>query len=392
MFLVIALIYEWIQAHKKDIRINHLSNLPGVLTGFGCTILVIAFYMIATESLIPWIQFSLAYSIHHLGSSDGFSWSVYFRHSLINDGWKIPFAIVGILLVIIPSFRKFEAGRDILNKILVVSLLGSWLSYIIQTEPYPYSLLSFYVLVAIFAARGMAGFWCATDALRTRFRVVLRSLSCLLPTVFGLCMNIVVVEARLDRNNNYQIDFLNRLKSITNPTDPIYDNSGSFIARPHSNYFYFTNAFMRRSYAELLVNEIPMSIERTGTTVFIRDCRFDSLPLSLKSYLFDNFVPMDGNLWVWGRRFVPDRGGFAEGVFRVTQAGWFFIEPEEVVKEGSLHLDGKPLDDSLVHLQTGDHVVWYSGTSAEFFISWLPRDGKRFEINEKREEEFAPLF
>lgn len=330
--------------------------------------------------------------MQHLGTSEGFSWLVYFRPSLVADGWKIPFALAGMLLVALPSMRRFEAGSHTLNRVLLLSLVGSWFSYTIQKEPYPYSLLPFCVLVALYAGQGMEAIWRASGMFRPLFRVALRTVGCLVPLIFGLCVDVGVVEARMARKNDFQMSILARLKTMTNPTDAIYDNSGGFVARPHINYFYFTNAFLRQSYADVFAREIPQSIEKKGVTVFLRDCRYDSLPLSLRSYLEDNFLPLDGNLWIRGRRFVRDKDGVAAGVFRVTRPGWYLVGPEGAMKEGRLTVDGRPMDAPLIYLEAGDHAVWYRGPSDEFFIAWLPRDGRRFRVNEEKKEEFAPLF
>jgi hypothetical protein len=184
------------------------------------------------------------------------------------------------------------------------------------------------------------------------------------------------VTDRLDGNNHYQHRVLAAIGTLTDPSDAVYDNSGSFVTRPHTGFLYYTCQSMRGDDSYALAERVPEAIRADGTVMVVRDARFDTLPNPLKRFLTTHFQPYSGELWLWGQRFDPEGRGTTVS-FESVRADQYFIEPAHLVHAGRVMVDGHRLTDPVIWLSRGPHEVAVDADEP-FEVLWLPADGQRW--------------
>lgn len=201
------------------------------------------------------------------------------------------------------------------------------------------------------------------------------------------------LEDRLARKSNkYQHEVLTQLHELTTPEDPVYDNSGGFVTRPHVFFFYFTNSFMRRHMGRTLAFDVPKAIGETGCTVVMHDVRLKSCPKQLRDFLESNFHAWSAEIWIWGRRYEAKAEYTLSGNFYAVRDGQYFIEPASAVENGILTVDGAAVTTPIFRLRKGIHKIEYDGPSGAFHILWLPSNGKPFRPKDDRAGRFSSLF
>ncbi|MEM8932090.1 MAG: hypothetical protein AAGE94_13000, partial [Acidobacteriota bacterium] len=165
------------------------------------------------------------------------------------------------------------------------------------------------------------------------------------------------------------------LSRITEPSDPVYDQAGAAIWRPHVGFFYYTNRYLRHHMTADDVARVIGEIESTGCTVYLHGSRFETLPEALRHELLSRFVPAYDDLWVWGRRLHPSPDGFVE--VDIPRDGGYFLGRRDggvvprIEQSGAWH-------DAPIHLGRGPHRLRVEAFSGEVFLLWLPADGQPF--------------
>jgi hypothetical protein len=268
--------------------------------------------------------------------------------------------------------------------LLCLLLLSSLASHGLQLYPFLYSLLPFMALEGIFAGRGLA--WLLQAALETASRDEVKRGSlrlvgarrimaiCLLALAFaGTVRGGLLMVSLGSETNREQHALLDDVAELTQPSDPVYDNSGSYVARPNAYFMPWTDLPIRRIWAEKLIAEVPLAIEESDCVVAIVDDRIHTLPEPLKVYLREHFKPYRGTLLLWGQDYQVSDGHVA-GRFRANREGRYRVFPEEISSEGGLTIGGVPIDSSVFHLVEGDHVVAYRGQRDGFRVQWEPRE------------------
>ena len=171
-------------------------------------------------------------------------------------------------------------------------------------------------------------------------------------------------------DNKYQHHVFDLLSVLTNTSDPVYDNSGSYVSRPHAYYIYFTSVLMRTKWMhDQLIREIPDSIRKTKCTVFIKDERTRTLPEDLISWLEDHFLPYNKDIYIWGRKYNTGDLGTVDSTFEAVRSARYFLSPPDVLHNGRLLLNGEEIRKQIFTLEKGENSISFEGeknTELEF--------------------------
>jgi hypothetical protein len=340
--------------------------------GVGAGLAVIAIYLTATKSWNDWWNWCFVWAVEHQRHYPGFSWRKYFDPILIDAAWVFVLAAWGLALTLLALRAR---GRDAMRDpdlLLVAALASTFASFALQRAPYPYSFLAFLAIVTVFAARGVG------DLLAARTRPALRAV-----LAIGLVAVLAVQSAKLAPlvtvSNAAQLDVLSRIGRLTAPDDPAYDNSGSYVTRPHAYTYFYTDSFLRESIAETLAREVPRAIVDRGAVLHVRDLRFDTLPPALRTFLDRHFQPIDGDVALWGQHYVAPPGGALADTFLASRDDRYFVSPASALERAVLTIDGEPVREPVFRLSRGEHRIAYQGQPGELNVLWLPRDGTRWE-------------
>lgn len=351
-----------------------VSDLRAFALGLGGGGLVVALYLTMTGSWAAWARWSLVWASHHERAYPGFPWTTWLEPALRETAWLLVLAALGV------AATARRLGRDSHDWALLAALPATFLSFAIQQAAFPYSLLPFAGVVAVLAARGVAALARAAQAQWT------------LAGALGLMVAAALagagldLERRLARGNAHQLDELRALGRLTEPGDPVYDNSGSATARPHLGFYPVTDALMRVDRAEELAREIPALIEAAGCTVVLRDLRYEGLPGPLRAWIEEHFQPYSADIWLWGRRYAAPSGELDDR-FLAVRSGSYFAHPPTV-----LEIDGVRVTSPVFQLSRGTHTVRSDGAPGDVFILWLPASGERYRPVPRGEPGFSVLF
>jgi hypothetical protein len=247
---------------------------------------------------------------------------------------------------------------------LLSSLTFASVSFAMQRAPYGWSLIPTLTFLAMFAARAIGGLADRMTGLPLA-KVGIPSL-----VLLGLFASHWPSQtlARRKKTNPPQREMLDRIARLTAPTDPVYDNTGRAVARPHVDFVFFTDDTIRRAMADHLDRVVPEEIVSSGTTVAIRDHRDRSLPTGLRGFLDAHFVDVGGDLRLWGKHFDSDDTFFA------TRDALYYVTPAEAAP--SITVDGAHVHSDVFPLARGEHRI-ASLARVPFTVVWLPRDGSK---------------
>ncbi|MFT5482988.1 MAG: hypothetical protein ACI9GW_001643 [Halieaceae bacterium] len=344
-------------------------------------------YLTLTGTWAEWWKYTIAWGAHHQDTYPGFSWHDHSFRLIQDYWWILIFSTIGLVTTI----RKLGNSSDThpTDQLLVGLLVSTFLSVSIQQAAFAYSYIPVVNMCCIFAARGMMELWHLSRSASKKGSVspVFVTFACLLLIAFMTHRVTTKLAKQAARTNEYQLSVLKDINRLTDPGDTIYDNSGSFVSRPHAYFMYYTDAGIRKSQATELANEVPQHILSNQTVAELRDTRFNGLPQPLKLFLRTHFQPYSGDIKLWGSRFESTKKG---SFIAVTQAT-YFVEPAAVVTSGELLIDGVVVGDTF-DLSRGEHTVEYRGTIPDYYILWMPRDGNRWRPVEGARARFSVVF
>jgi hypothetical protein len=351
--------FLWLAA-LLDLRRRRFFLEPSAfIVGTLVAAVPVALYLTATANWVPWIQWCYRWGLVH-ERFDGRRALWMSVEETFTYSW--PVLVFGVIAVAVALRRIREASpADVL---LLVGLGTTTLSFVLQKAPYGYSLLPCVTFVAMFAARAVAGI---ADRLGSTPRAAWL-------TVFaGTTIAAATWPERAlqnpDKSNAGQRAMLERIASLTSPNDPIYDNVGTYVARPHVHFFFFTDETLRKLMPDVLEREIPEAIETRQAVVAVHDSRWRGLPRGLRTYLESHFVDVGDDLMLWGKVFSGD------GTFTANRDARYYVTPSEAA--ANIEIDGAPAGSDVFELSRGEHTVRSSAQG--FAILWLPRDGSRPE-------------
>ncbi|WP_415835366.1 hypothetical protein [Corallococcus soli] len=360
-------------------RTPALIAAPGAFfLGLATTLTGVATYLTVTGSWRAWWQWCFVWASEHQRHYPGFSWREYLMPALGKEPAFFLLAVVGVgftvrrMLQHDPNLPLRERLRTP-DLLLIVAVPATFGAYALQRAPFPYSLLPFLGVLAIFAARGVL-------AVLSRLHTpVGRSVG-----FIGLLGLFAVQAAHVDAllnggGNARQREVLARIATLTGPEDVVYDNSGGFVSRPHVHFYFYTDAYLRGSLVDLLSHDMPRALVDQGCVLRVDDLRTSGLPPALRRFLDTHYQPFDGDLFLWGQRYrVSTETGKLEDAFLAVRGDRYFVHPASALDAGALFIDGVRITTPEFDLTRGPHAVRYEGRAEGFQLLWLPRDAKRW--------------
>jgi len=358
-----------------------LSSPAAFACGAGAIAAAVLVYLQLTGSLAAWYSQCIELIIAAHGDifpSLGLQAAL---APLLRDAWlPLLFAVFAVRNAAVALQRKGASAWRDPDLLLLAAFFSTFFAWFIQKGPFLYSLLPFMTALGIFAARGIVsqlgplfdgrpGPLCTT-----RMAAVLAA---------ALLVHFALALRRIDlpphRTNRDQHVVLEQVRTLTSSADPVYDNAGAYVARPHAFDPYFTNFLMRTvSMRSELTTAVPRAIEASGCPVMLRDIRFQQLAPELQQWFDSHFIPYNKHLWVWGQRYAAAAEN-GHAAFRAVRAGKYFVTPAGFVKRHELRIDGALIAHDVFYLDKGEHTVSFTVPAEAFHIAWLPRNGVPFE-------------
>lgn len=370
----------WTKRHEKDGKDDALLGHPlAFVAGSAAVAAAILVQLLLTGSLGDAWRWCIAFSFEHQRLYPGFAWTDNFLQLLDHSLWLLPAATAGATSTVRGLRRGERPAADVL---LLAALATTLASFVWQTAPYLYSLVPFTFVLGLFAARGLSAAvsWMGERASTGSGRrmAVFTGVLLLLFGAFELRQGLRGLERLGERTNEAQLETLARLGEITDPGDPVFHQWAGQVARPPAHFFHFLEAATKIAEAERLAEELVPAMIEKGVSVYYYHRLFPRLPENLQAYLLERFVPMTEDLWIYGSRYEA-AGGRAEGTFHAVVDGTYFVTPLESLENGTLRLEGRPVNRPVLRLRRGSYAVEYEGGGEEIYLLWLPRDGTPFE-------------
>ena len=367
-----------------------LSSWPPLLLGAGGVALVIASYFAVTRSGGAWFQQTLVWAFYHEHHYPGFSWTVYGRPAFDSARVLFGLGLLGVVRTIVRLKRSSMPLAEPDLPLLLV-LASALFSFGFARAPFPYALLPGLGMLCAFVPRGFALILAGVRRLPVAppAQLLGSALVVLGLWLWGPRTGFAEADQKLSTNNGYQYAILADVARLTTVSDPVYDNSGSYVSRPHVGFRFYTSALDRQAEAATLPITVPRAITEVGCTALLLDARFRGLPPALIRYLTEHFQPYNADLWLWGQRFSASP---SPGNFEAVRDADYFVEPEALAGAGGLLIDGQAPPAPVFHLSRGAHRVEYSGTVRQFSILWLPADQQRYRPRYGLHPEFSSIF
>ena len=370
--------------HRDSIKRNLTGSPLAFFGGFAAVSGAVILYFALTQNLAAWFEWCVVYPIKHEAVYPGLKWD----HHLIPFAFKCWWLILLGLLGAAATLGRYRAGVLPPEEVLLLLLLPATLfSFVLLGGPWPYSLLPFHVILSIFAGRGIITVCTfigerAASSLEMAFAAVTGAL---LVVPFSLHVEHTARQL-VEKDNSYQLAILETIGKLTSPNDAVFDSSGSSVSRPSVSRFFYTDSSMRLLMPAQIEMEMMGGLNAKNTVMFFHDLRIGNLPIAVQKYLFQNFLPYNGEIGIRGRRYTVTNGEL-NSEFLTPVPGKYFVDNESA-PGGSLKIDGSAITERIFTLEPGSHSVVYSGPIDEFSIVWLPRDGIPFMPL----REFAPKF
>lgn len=351
-------------------------------------------YLLATGSVRAWFDQTFVYALAHERDYPGFPVTRYLV-PVATASWALfVLAALGITRTVASLFaegaRAAAAHPDVL---IVTALAGTLFSYCFARAPFPYALVPFLGMVAVFAARGIGALAEYFRPSTPRARAAAAALALVTLAWFATLHGLAALDAKLATDDKeYQHHVLADLARVTTTSDPVYDNSGGFSSRPHVGFRFYTNALSRTRDAAELSIQIPREIRDAGCTAVMYDLRFDTLPFAARGFVLEHFQPYDDDVWLWGQRYVAETGAGIDATFEAVRDARYFVQPAEAIEGRAMTIDGRAVESTPFSLTRGIHAVRYRGSPRTFFLLWLPADGTRYAPLERVRPHFSVLF
>lgn len=356
------------------------GSIGAAWAGGGAVGALAALYLTVTGSWNGFLTFCFGWALRWQAEYPGFS----FRKVLAPaaDGY-LAACLLGVAGVAVSAAAWKRRGGSISDPdvLLIACFASSLVCFLALKAPFEYNLIPFLGFVGVFAGRGVGALAAAaaTGSARLGASPPVALFASTLAVALALSAPALAlrrVELFARQSNAFQYDVLAQVASLTSPGDAVYDNSGSYVARPSASFYFYTDAPMRRRLGDVLARRIPEDIVKSGTVLFLHDVRTGGLPESLLAFLGEHFKPYSGDLWLWGQSYRADAMGRVASRFRAVRKDRYFVEPASLLGSGTLTIDGLRIESAVFELEAGAHAVVFEGSpSAVLHILWLPRDG-----------------
>jgi len=338
--------------------------------GAGVGVAAVLTYLLASGSLQAFWEWCVEWAFVHqeiYPIRKSFWEYAWFQTLYTSYGWMYALALVGVVNTLRQAWR--ERATEGLQLVFVGSLCAASGLIVMQRAAFAYNGIVWTAWVSLFAARGICqladllplGGW---PALGRRLIPAAAVLGC---SVLACSQTQAVLK---DHPIDYQNKVLREIAALTTPDDCIYDNSGSYVARDHAYFFFYTDRLLRAHRKGMLTMQAPLAITSNQCPLLFVDRRKHRLPDALQDWLDSHFVPYSGELHFWGQGIAPGQQKFV-----AIKDGHYFIPKAVQLGENGVSIDGAPLDSHVFFLKRGPHLV-ESRLAGNFRIIWLPANGQ----------------
>ncbi|MFC1611680.1 hypothetical protein ACFL6C_12030 [Myxococcota bacterium] len=333
-------------------------------------------YLTSTNNWRPFWESCFEWALVHETVYPPFSAFHYMNKVVYHSSWILALAFAEAGFVVFGILRSRSNWCHHPDLILIACLASTWTSHAIQQAPYSWSLVPFLAIVAILGARGAArGLAWSSKIKLHRVQYAVKVVLIVIPAAQLAYLGGRTYQMAL--TNEHQLESLRLLDELTDVADPIYDNTGRYVARPHVHPMFFTDKTVRIALASKLAREMPGAILNKGAPVFMRDKRVHGLPDSLKRFLSRHYQPLTRDIWIWGQalQLAPS----ACGSYYAIRDGHYYLYPADILQRGSLWIDEKAIEEPTFWLTKGSHrVQWEGPDTSSFHLLWLPRNRRRY--------------
>ncbi|HEX3777219.1 MAG TPA: hypothetical protein VHV51_22255 [Polyangiaceae bacterium] len=387
--LGLVLVVDAIRA-RSPFNARLLEAWRPLLLGAGGVALVIALYFLFTRSGTAWLEQTLIWARYHERHYPGFPWTRYAAPAFESSKLLCLLGFLGAVRTVL-ALKRSDAPLARPELSLLLLLASTLYSYGFARAPFPYALVPGLGMLAVFVPRGLAfAFeWLGGEELPRAAHTAGVVLILAASVWLGPRLGFVESERKLHPNNDYQYRVLADLARLTKVTDPVYDDSGSYVSRPSVGFRFYTSALDRTEEATTLPLKMEREVRASGCTALLLDARFHGLPPPLQRFLAQHYQPYSADILLWGQRFSPVH---SLATFEAVRDADYFVEPETVATGGGFEIDGNENRAAVFHLSRGMHQIQYSGGAREFWISWLPADGQRYRPRYGLRPEFSSIF
>ena len=351
-----------------------LGDPAGFVAGAAAVLFAFAIFLTVTGAWPGWVEHAVRWSIYHQRHYYGFPFArtlfpVFFENRLL-----FFLALIGLAVSFRRMFAAGVAGANPEDVLPVLALGSTFASFALTRAPHVYCLVPFFPALCVFSARGAVAL--GRRSFTGRAAPVLR-----IALALVLASELVQAYRRLDvatmNRNDYQQATLARVAALTREDEPVFDNAGAAVARPHVLFHYYGDRLHLELRAKELETRAPEGMLRTGCVLVLYERRFVVLPPKLLAFISENYQPYDGDLRLWGRRYRTE-GRPMKDQFYAIRDGRYFVSPASALDAGKLLIDGRPVLSPTFALTRGMKSVEYSGSERQIYLLWLPANGIRY--------------
>jgi hypothetical protein len=351
-----------------------LGDPAGFVAGAAAVLFAFAIFLTATRAWPGWVEHAVRWSIYHQRHYYGFPFARTFVPVFLENRFLFLLALIGLAVSFRRMFASGRAGVTPEDVLPVLALGSTFASFALTRAPHVYCLVPFFPALCVFSARGAVALGRRSTA--GRAAPVLR-----IALALVLASELVEAYQRLDvatmNRNDYQQATLARVAALTREDEPVFDNSGAAVARPHVLFHYYGDDLHLHLRAKELESQAPAEMLRKGCVLVLFERRFVVLPPKLLAFISENYQPYDGDLRLWGRRYRIE-GRQLKDQFYAIRDGRYFVSPASALDDGKLLIDGRRVLSSTFTLTRGMKSVEYSGSEPQIYLLWLPANGVRY--------------
>jgi len=247
---------------------------------------------------------------------------------------------------------------------------------------YPYNYVLLLLLAALLAVRGFSLVVGALAArLPERSRAALPLLYLLPLAVLPQQMHFV--ERASD--NPSQLAILAKIDRFSEPQDAVIDGAGGAPFRPHGSYYWMHGAAHRQFSRDLFRDRLPADYRNSRAIFWIDDFRQRKLPRTVRRYLTEHYVRVDGELYALGFATPATGAHPARRNVELVRSGTYHLIPASRLPTGwqveeagrcRLVIDGRIPGDR-VYLTEGRHEIAVLPDSSSCVVAIVPREAFR---------------
>jgi hypothetical protein len=255
------------------------------------------------------------------------------------------------------------------NRLWLFPLAGALLGGASLRAQYPYNFVLHGLLLGLLAVRGLAELEERLAARRPKLAPLLWLLPlALLPQQLGF------VAGRTP--NAHQLALLEKIERNSRPGDAVIDGAGAALFRPHGSFYFYHGGAERQLFPDFFERDLARDYRESRALFWIRDLRLARLPVAVRAFFREHYVPADGDLYALGFRTPRTLETGYEAVIEVIREGEYRVFPASPIGVGDpppfeVRIDGERVRGAR-YLAEGRHRLEVGPGAPPLVISPLP--------------------